>query len=597
MITPKRSTFGHIPRRDGRSQSPKYARQQRNIILKMIAITVTFILALKYILYDTDPLSARLSHGPAKAMYESVRYTTVTDGASCDDSATGDDPVADVNQVGAMAVKHPKSKPSPSNRDFKVALHRVFDLLPNKQVIKHLLSPIQGNGEARLRETGIRAKAFRSYFDAWEKLHLVIGDNKEAYFRNDVIQDLLQNTPNKNIAYSIHTYEQFRIFLEDFAAFLFPYIIPDVATGDSTGLEAQMGLHAKVYKGGRGIVLSAGNRQAPFLLTSIPSLRRLGCELPIEIMYLGDGDLSPENRAKLEQLGGVVTRDVKVKDEGWKLGGWAVKPFAILLSSFREVIFIDADSLFFKNPEVLFEEDAYKRTGALFFRDRVLFPEDKRGWLQEILPEPISKSVKESRFWTGISGHMQESGVVVVDKWRHFVSMLMVTRMNGPDRDGDKSKGIKGIYDMVYGDKETFWLGWELVGDLDYAFHQGDVGVLGQPSNSKNSGSGSQQQHEICAPQLLHLDLEGKPLWFNGWILVNKFEEDVTKRKANVFTHYLRENPNPVYEPNVPHQWQLKENNNACLSAGKSYAFTEAEKGTLDSIMKDAEVVGAYKKK
>jgi hypothetical protein len=46
---------------------------------------------------------------------------------------------------------------------------------------------------------------------------------------------------------------------------------------------------------------------------------------------------------------------------------------------------------------------------------------------------------------------MQESGVVVVDKWRHFVALLMVTRMNGPDRDGNKAEGKVGIYDMVYG--------------------------------------------------------------------------------------------------------------------------------------------------
>ena len=71
--------------------------------------------------------------------------------------------------------------------------------------------------------------------------------------------------------------------------------------------------------------------------------------------------------------------------------------------------------------------------------------------LQQILPKPISKQVKQSRFWTGDSGHMQESGVVVVDKWRHFVAMLLVTRMNGPDRDGNKDEGRIGVYDMVYG--------------------------------------------------------------------------------------------------------------------------------------------------
>lgn len=46
---------------------------------------------------------------------------------------------------------------------------------------------------------------------------------------------------------------------------------------------------------------------------------------------------------------------------------------------------------------------------------------------------------------------MQESGVVVVDKWRHFISLLMVTRMNGPDRDGNEAEDKIGVYDMVYG--------------------------------------------------------------------------------------------------------------------------------------------------
>jgi alpha 1,3-mannosyltransferase len=111
-----------------------------------------------------------------------------------------------------------------------------------------------------------------------------------------------------------------------------------------------------------------------------------------------------------------VTRDVSrmIFDDGWRLAGWAAKPFAILVSSFREVIFIDADSLFFKNPEVLFDDPDYKDTGALFFRDRRIMPESKKRFLQQLLPKPISKLAKQSRFWTGESGHMQESGVLVV---------------------------------------------------------------------------------------------------------------------------------------------------------------------------------------
>jgi len=171
-------------------------------------------------------------------------------------------------------------------------------------------------------------------------------------------------------------------------------------------------------------------------------------------MYLGDSDLGEDFRAELESLPGVITRDLSqmVNDRGWQLKGWAGKPFAILLSSFREVIFVDADALFFKNPEILFEDPDYAETGALFFHDRLMMAESKKRWLQQTLPKPISKQARKSRFWTGQSGHMQESGCVVVDKWRHFVPLLLVTRMNGPDRDGNKERGIVGVYDMVYGE-------------------------------------------------------------------------------------------------------------------------------------------------
>ena len=203
--------------------------------------------------------------------------------------------------------------------------------------------------------------------------------------------------------------------------------------------------------------MSGGDNQATYLLTSIQAFRNLGCTLPIEIMYLGDGDLSEDYRQKLEDLPDVITRDMSqmINDEGWRVTGWASKPFAMLMSSFREVIFIDADSLFFENPAVLFDEPGYVETGALFFRDRRILPESKKRWLQAILPTPISSLVKQSYMWTGESGHYQESGVVVVDKWKHFVAMLLATRLNGPDRDGDHANGIVGVYDMVYGKLET----------------------------------------------------------------------------------------------------------------------------------------------
>jgi hypothetical protein len=190
------------------------------------------------------------------------------------------------------------------------------------------------------------------------------------------------------------------------------------------------------------------------------------------------------------------------------------------------------------------------------------------------------------------------------------------------------------------GDKETFWLGWELVGDLDYSFHAGDAGVIGTlqtleqiesrarkknsdqevpswnldrirppsdlPSDTESndtstssppievfSPSPEPQNYTICAPQLLHLDIDHRPLWFNGWILSNKFAE----KKAKVggrFELYLKE---PTDGRRDPDPWQLGKNNEACLTADEKYTLTKEEVDTLDMIVKIAKEVGAWGEK
>jgi len=240
---------------------------------------------------------------------------------------------------------------------------------------------------------------------------------------------------------------------------------------------------------------------------------------------------------------------------------------------------------------------------------------------------------------------------VVVDKWRHFVAMLLVTRMNGPDRDGNKDEGRIGVYDMVYGDKETFWTGWELVGDTQYHFHTGDAGIMGKldaerqfvavqmkkekareerrkklqlRQREKKEGEEEHpegeekhdeehkeeevvEEHEytlvedpnspdapsnytICAPQLLHLDTNDEPLWFNGWLLDNKFA-DKNQKKFGQFDHYLIE-PRDIREPGA---WQLEEHNSCCLTTDKDKMkhFSDHEKELLQMFMDKAREVGA----
>jgi len=97
----------------------------------------------------------------------------------------------------------------------------------------------------------------------------------------------------------------------------------------------------------------------------------------------------------------------------------------------------------------------------------------------------------------------------------------------------------------------------------------------------------------ICAPQLLHLDTDGRPLWFNGWLLDNKFA-DKKKRTPAVFEAYLMEPAEAAGERDDA--WQLQDNNICCLTSDRLFTFSEAEKETLEMISGMAKEVGAYGK-
>ncbi len=59
-----------------------------------------------------------------------------------------------------------------------------------------------------------------------------------------------------------------------------------------------------------------------------------------------------------------------------KFNSWFCKTAAIIFSPFIETMVVDIDVVFFKQPDLLFNSPAYRKTGTLFFRDRLTH--DKR---------------------------------------------------------------------------------------------------------------------------------------------------------------------------------------------------------------------------
>ncbi|KAF9964417.1 hypothetical protein BGZ70_006482 [Mortierella alpina] len=291
----------------------------------------------------------------------------------------------------------------------------------------------------------------------------------------------------------------------DFFMRLEKRLFPWLHYGRSTSFELQ-----QTFKG-RGLVFCAGNGQFEFVITAIQAVRnRLKSTLPIQVFHMGEGDLSKERQEYLKNMASdIEIVDVtKILDNDYmRLGGWAIKPFAMLASTFEEVMFVDADAYFLQDPTVLFDDPGYKATGALFFFDRTLFADQPRApnWIKSMLPI-MSSFPPKSRLFNLLSAHEQESGVVLINKKKRFLGMLATCKMNG------KWERDLVSYKVFHGDKETFWVGFEMIQD-PYAFMRNYGGVIGElrPDNAQS----------VCGAQL-HEDHLGRPLWWNGGLYRNK---------------------------------------------------------------------------
>ncbi|KAI8360243.1 mannosyltransferase putative-domain-containing protein [Mortierella sp. GBAus27b] len=264
---------------------------------------------------------------------------------------------------------------------------------------------------------------------------------------------------------------------------------------------------------GQGYVLCAGNRQFEFVVASIQAIRsKLKSKLPIQVFYINHWDLSEERRTFLREM----THDIEVLDIStildnglMKLGGWSIKAFSILASRFEEVMLIDSDVFFLRSPDELFSDPGYLATGALYFYDRTLGGAGRAGpdWIRAVVPF-MSTFPRSTRTFRGKSDHEQESGVVLINKRKRFSGLLSVCKLNS------KYERDLWTYKKFYGDKETFWSGFEIVQE-PYAFVRNYGGAIGELREDN--------EHSVCGAQL-HLDYLGRPIWWNGGVMRNKNE-------------------------------------------------------------------------
>jgi hypothetical protein len=187
---------------------------------------------------------------------------------------------------------------------------------------------------------------------------------------------------------------------------------------------------------------------------SVNLLRHFGCTLPIQLWYLGDGEMDPYMQRLLKPLGVecIDAREIEKEHPCRILCGWELKLYATLHSPFAQVLFLDADNGVVCDPTYLFECEEYKRHGAIFWPDYACWTLKPGVWRVFGMMDMAEPEVAEHE-------RAFESGQYLIDK-RRCDRELRLSLFYAEHSDF--------TFQHVYGDKECFHLGWRRLGS-DYA--------------------------------------------------------------------------------------------------------------------------------
>ena len=305
---------------------------------------------------------------------------------------------------------------------------------------------------------------------------------------------------------------------EALAISLFPFIKNPTAAKHVKHLQS---LRSRFVSASKGIVIPVGRKNFRYACHLITNLQKvLKSTLPIQIAYAGSSDLPDHHRQFLISMDThITTFDVTavLDDKTLELahGGWAIKSFALLASTFEKAILMDADATFLQRPEIIFDTDPrYERTGTLLFHDRLIwqgaFKDRHEWWEKELAHTELSSTIQKSKVYMDGYAEEGDSGVVAVDKSRNGVlaGLLHICWQN------TAAVRQKYTYVLGYGDKESWWFGFELSG-VPYSMAEHYASILGQKEIDDKS-------EKVCSFDIAHVDHAEKLLWYNGSLLKNK---------------------------------------------------------------------------
>ncbi|CAI4061285.1 alpha-1,3-mannosyltransferase MNT2 SKDI_07G0090 [Saccharomyces kudriavzevii IFO 1802] len=312
--------------------------------------------------------------------------------------------------------------------------------------------------------------------------------------------------------------------------------------------------------GSRGIVISASDTQLDETVRLLKVLRYFKNDYPIQIVH--NADLSQDSIRLLVKYGRSEDTPEYPAQEIWfsnvrnllspkysnKFATYSNKWLALIFSFFEVPILLDSDTVPFVPIDEFYKLEEFQRTGALFFKDRIisndLFESSQLDVLKEIIhgciglnltdesdihekiEDPTVVQVLENMLIKKHKHHL-ESGLVVLHKDKHLFSVLISVALQ-----------FSPISEYFHGDKDWFWMG-ELLSNNHFTFHPVDASNIGQFGNVVSKES-TGEFYQICSVQLSHTDKDGSLLWLNGGLNVCKkasweYDYEHSQRLADMF--------------------------------------------------------------
>ena len=176
----------------------------------------------------------------------------------------------------------------------------------------------------------------------------------------------------------------------------------------------------------RGIVMLAGGEYMPTAITSIRMLRRSRSMLPIELWMSSKEEYEPQLCDEILPSFDVTCRllsdvfhNAPIR-QSQAIAGFQYKIFAILFSSFDEVLFLDADVVAIQNPDGLFDSVPFREKGMITWPDLWATSVSPIFYLVTGQTEPPLVGDRAST----------ESGQLMVNKRTHLETLLVASYYN-----------------------------------------------------------------------------------------------------------------------------------------------------------------------